>query len=564
MKKLALIVLVAFCAASAFAGGQGSAAQTDMEVFEVTTFGWAGVDYSMQQDAFDYVKETFGLDIDMTTMAGMGNPGDLEKPELMWISGDYPHFFDNYYQRIEGFGFAGIWDKIRDIKPLVAKIPNIRSWFSDFEWNDMVGRRSLPNGKLPYIPGHNYRTANTSWCYEATTFENLGIDAPNTLDDLYKALQVLRAEYTDPSYFLIGARENFFGIFNGIAFANRTYTGFNMGADNISMGEPYYYDPDTKELTFGATTEKYLNSLKYAKKLMDEGLAPDMTTRMDEGIFWNEAAKNLKLFISFGPTKDEGGNYDNAAVANFPDVNWIGLWTPITAYPDKVALVPYSPPDWDNGVFITDKVTDGAMLDQVLKYIDFLGTKREGSYYALESMFVLDEWLGRPAYEINTDPKVGRVGGLMNPKEWPLPDNSGQWKYDRSPYFGEHWTEEQYVAEYGGPRPGWYPPTHYPIRTPFTLTIYQDYDPMFDYAESVKAGAGEFTKTIVWTRTPEEDTKLRELETAMAVIVNNFLRDFLNGEVSEAAWDDYKRDLQKAGLDEAFAIRKVIYDRNNK
>ena len=86
---------------------------------------------------------------------------------------------------------------------------------------------------------------------------------------------------------------------------------------------------------------------------------------------------------------------------------------------------------------------------------------------------------------------------------------------------------------------------------------------MFDYAESVKSGAGEFTKTIVWTRTPEEDTKLRELETAMAVIVNEFLRGFLKGEISEAAWDDYKRDLQKAGLDESFAIRKAIYDRNN-
>ena len=217
MKKLALILLITFCATSVFASGGTDSGSAEREVYKVKFFGWENVPQENVQKSLDFVKEKFGLDMDIQSLAGMHNPAGMNKPELIWASGDYPHFFEFYYQRIEDWNYPGIWDKIMDWRPHIDKVPNVRSRFTDFEWNDMVQRRSLPNGKLPYLPGHNYRIANTAWAYEKNTFDNLGIDAPLTLDDLYRALQVLRAEYPDPEYFLIGGRRSFSTSLSGSA-----------------------------------------------------------------------------------------------------------------------------------------------------------------------------------------------------------------------------------------------------------------------------------------------------------------------------------------------------------
>ena len=161
MKRIALIVLIAFCAASLYAGSQQESGTSAQEVIKVKSFGWENVPYENNQVAFDFVKEKFGIDIDMTSLVGMHNPAGLDKPELIWASGDYPHFFEFYYQRIDDWNYPGVWDKLQDWKPLVDQVPNVRNRFTDFEWNDMVQRRSRPDGKLPYLAGHNYRIANT-------------------------------------------------------------------------------------------------------------------------------------------------------------------------------------------------------------------------------------------------------------------------------------------------------------------------------------------------------------------------------------------------------------------
>lgn len=553
MKKLALIVLITFCAASIFASGTD--ASQPMTVDKVTALGWDGLDYDQESfnDTKAFIADRFGLEIDMSSMTGMHNPGAMEKPELIWASGDYPDFFDFYIQRMEAWNFPGIWDKVIDWNDHLDKVPNVRAHFSQAEWDDAIKRRKRPDGKLPYLFGHNYRVALTAWVYESTTFDNLGINPPKTTDDLYKALQVLRAEYPEPEHFLISSRNNFAGILNGIAYAFRVDTGLRIDSDAISMAEPYFWDTDTNKLTFGGIDDKYLNALKFAKKLMDEGLAPDMTTAMDEGIYWNEAATTLKFFMSYGPTKDANGMFTQQTREKAPDAVWKELLTPITAYADKVSLVPYNPPDYDNGVIITDKPS-AEVRDKIIKFIDFMAEIRPGTIWGYEQMFAVNDWLGGPNWIVNNDPKIGRIGARLPPKEWSLREASASYSSEKSPWAGEHGD---------GAMAGWPPPAGWPHRTPFISDVYQAYDPFLLYAEAIKDGSGEFIKKIVWARTPEEDEKLKELEGAMSDIIANFVRGFLKGEVSEAAWDDYKRDVKKAGLDEAMALRQKIYDRNN-
>ena len=177
MKKLALIVLISFCAASVFASGAGGGVQP-LTVDKVTALGWDGLDYDQESydDTKAFIADKFGLEIDMSSMVGMHNPASLEKPELIWASGDYPDFFDFYIQRMEAWNFPGIWDKVIDWNDHLDKVPNVRAHFSQAEWDDALNRRRRPDGKLPYMWGHNYRVALTAWVYESTTFDNLGIN----------------------------------------------------------------------------------------------------------------------------------------------------------------------------------------------------------------------------------------------------------------------------------------------------------------------------------------------------------------------------------------------------
>ena len=548
MKKFVFFVLVAFCAASLFAGGSKAAATTEREIIEIKTFGKSSRIPEYHQDALDWVKDKFAIELDMYSVMDY-KPQNLEdKPELIWASGDYPHYFNMYVQRFDNL--PAVWDHLIDMKPHLDKLPNVRALFSQEEWDNAIARRTRPDGTMPFIFGHNYRIANSAWCFEKNTFDNLGIDTPKTLDDLYEALQVLRAEYPGEDYMLIAGREQYYNIFIGITYAYRLNTGFRLMPDAINMGNPYFIDPDTGELTFSGTADKLLEALRFSKKLMDENLAPDMTT-VYEGAFFEEVVPHNKFFVAFAPTKDAWNHYNRLGSTTDPDINWTELWTPLTADPSKKALVPYTPVDWDNSTFITDKVTSPEMMDRILEFIDYFAKRDEtGRFFADVHEFY--DWLGGPKLTLNTDPDRGPLT-YMVPKEWKLGEPRVGYDSTRSPWYGEHGDGTAPLMHLAA----------YMRRTPVNSLFYADYDPMMDYAESIKGGAGVFTEVILWDRTPEEDVRLRELETAMADIVDNFVRGYLHGKVSDAAWDDYKRDLQKAGLDEAFALRKKIYERSN-
>jgi len=81
-------------------------------------------------------------------------------------------------------------------------------------------------------------------------------------------------------------------------------------------------------------------------------------------------------------------------------------------------------------------------------------------------------------------------------------------------------------------------------------------------ADYVAKGNAQWLYPIAWSLTPNESAAVNELESAIYEQVYSFRVNFIQGNVTESAWDEYKQALYKAGLQEAIDKRKIIYERN--
>ncbi|MFS0722829.1 extracellular solute-binding protein [Paenibacillus sp. 1P07SE] len=222
--------------------------------------------YPPNQVPNDYiteVEERFNMDWDYEAIplsAGM------EKYNVMFASGQYPDFIPNMNSpsSVAKWASAGFLLPISDY---IDQLPAYRGLFTDEDWEVLMSFAAT-NGKLYMLPSVASSDPMT-WIYRKDAFEKIGLkEFPSTMDELYEALNALKAEY--PQSVGIGVRggtENT-GIRN---LMNGFRQSFRNPRNDHTKG--FWNDPDAGDaVVWNMASEKHREMLIFLAKLYKEGL----------------------------------------------------------------------------------------------------------------------------------------------------------------------------------------------------------------------------------------------------------------------------------------------------
>lgn len=315
------------------------------------------VDRSNGPSMYDqFMKENFNMtfewiDVPSTNFA--------EKMNLLFATNEYP---DWIYRANKAD--LDLWAKdgyLYDYSQDWDRVSNYKTFFDDKEWENLLKIAKSPGGGIHFLPATDskvdgLRPVNMGWNYRKSAFDRLGLEFPETIEDLHDALRVIKQN--DPSSIPIPGRWELTGIQYGFTNAYRT-------------SDDWYLDPDTEEVTYGPSTDKYREMLItlnqfYREKLIDQ----EFLTKTDDQ--WKQDVANGRGYIQFGAMwyilfnqLQEGSGEE-----------W--TWAPslVRAYEDKGPVYTKMSGTSMWGPVITDKC-EGEKLERLLEYLNWTGT-REG------------------------------------------------------------------------------------------------------------------------------------------------------------------------------------------
>lgn len=426
-----------------------------------------------------------------------------QQPDMMWPVG----VLDRFPKKLGMDGFLvpvnEHWDKL----------PNYRKLWTDEQWEDMLAFESNADGNLYYLPQKNYRVTAGAWIYRKSAFDEMGLEFPKTVDELYTTLKTIKEKY--PNSIPMPNRGGAGGVLGGLLLAYRIKSG-DYGS---------YIDPDTDELIpYGEATDAYREILKHASRYYKEGLIDREFATVTEQQ-WTERYANGKTFIEYSYATRAAWANETMAAAD-PNAKWEWSRENITAYPEKGFMYSAEKAHVGSGPFFTKKMGE-EKLDRILQVFDWFSTE-EGSLFIC---------MGKEGvtYEIKDGEPVfmpHMYHSERNPKGDP------EWKYGL--YLGNIVQHPAYIKEVG------------------KIT-----DLELSNAMTSNPKAKAF-KNIPWKLTVEEEKQLADLATIIKDVKNEYTLKFIMGELdpnNDNHWNDYINALNKVGLKQLSEIRAEAYKR---
>lgn len=448
----------------------------------------------------EYVREKFGIDLKYESVA---EAIAGEKVALQFASETYLEcYWELRPYEMQEWGGKG---HLLPLGDYIDKVPNYRKLYTAEEWDYTYKSNAFDDGKLYYLPVKNPRFSNLGWIYNKSKFEQLGLTFPKTIEELYETLKKLKGGKADR--YPWQERNGPWAIASeGIASCFRSTTW-----------SPWYIDPDTNELSYLFAQDKFLDILRWIKKFIDEGLIPKEYLN-DEA--FQKVLDNAQVDICYtyvGNTPSWTGR----ARKTDPNANIEPSYTNISGYPGKPGLAYKYMPYYTFGPWFTDKMTQ-EKVERMLAFIDWTATK-EGAIWAQ---------CGEEGKEYELiDGKIKYLPHIIHASN---PEGVQQLEHI---VFG--YTTRQIMGEW---------------------TVYGPDN--FEKWGKVLAASKEYIDVLNVLPTPDEKKELDELDAAINGLFWQYMNQYLEGAVSDAAFDEYKNGLYKAGLDKAIEIRKKIYERS--
>ena len=282
---LVLALVMIFALAACADGGSKSTSETlegaDVKVVIPSHPNWP---YREEWISWQYVKEATKANIDVVAYPNadfatkisliMAAPEDV--PDLICmpnatIVGQY----------VSQGAFVAVDDHLDEM-------PNYTKFWASVpeeQAEDMMRIRRAVDGKTyyPQVYGRQDTINLRTWLYRKDIFEKHGIEAPETMDELFDAAVKLKAIY--PESYPICIR-GFFS--NGVDLVGSSWKPyFAYGA---------YYDFDNDKWNYGARENTMLEIIEYFKKLSDNALIPPSYVTMTASE-WSELVYTDRIFV---------------------------------------------------------------------------------------------------------------------------------------------------------------------------------------------------------------------------------------------------------------------------
>ena len=463
----------------------------------------------------EYEKMT-NIEVDWETVQ---TEGLAEKRNLKLAAGDYPDlFFASAFSKTDllKYGQQGVFLSLNDyideyapnFKKILDEYPSVKQGVTMADGN-IYGFPTF------YDPNFESLRAGTPWINEEW-LKKLGLKEPETTDELYEVLKAFKEQ--DPNGNGQADETGWgsgYGIDQFIHYLRGTYGLNKQGSMNINLD----FKEGTEEFRFVPATDEYKELLTFLNKLYTEGLINQDVFTTEPQVFAAEASK---------------GNYGMLSEVDPKELfkldGYVGV--PVLEGPTGERAYNFVSNGLGNlGMFVlTDKTKNPEALVRWMDY--FYG--EEGS-----KMFFM-----------------GFEGVTYEE------DESGNFKYlDTITNNPDGLNMDQAISEYLTWPGGYYPGM---VRQKF-----------FQGAEGKENSILNAEKTRPYrikdedilpglNYTVEESEQVSAIMTDIQTYINEMNAGFITGKQDFSEWEDYKKTLDKMGLQDYLKIAQEAYDRSTK
>lgn len=445
-----------------------------------------------------------------------------ETLNLKLSTGDLPDAFyqcgPNIMQLVE-MGEAGQFLPLEDL--IEEHAPNLKKLFE--EHPDFRKACVMPDGhiySLPYIQA-DYNDTSVRWYVHKPTLDELGLEAPKTLEEFNNYLYKFK-ELRPDSYPLVMPDEA------GAMF--QTLLGaYGLGTTGIQGVSQWIDKGEDGNVRFIYTDDRYKEMLQQCAQWYKDGIIhPEQFSKIELAKWQNMADNDLvgafawvvpeyigneaaKEFI--GVTQIEGPHGDK-------NVSWIDS--------NVRGILSFTMPSTNEHPVETIKWVDYWYGEEGYMY-GAIG--EEGVTYNKEG----DKYVWAPHVQEKVDELGKQVGPFQFCETW-----YGGWEPQ---YYGMPVSEENNQKLYDL---GYFLPAEEKFRI--------DGDDILNYLPEE-----------IWTAfipTVDEASELTDYTTDMGTYINEMQAKFISGAVDlEAGWEEYKETLNSMGLERYLEIKQAQYDR---
>lgn len=451
----------------------------------------------------ELIRNKFGIEFDIQWIAG----DYAEQISTILAAGNYPEYM---FQGIGGeknqeFGEEGHLYAVND---LLDKVPNYRAMFTDEEWAQTILLLAEKHEKIYTFVGKNFdRINDQTFIYRKSALDQLGLDIPETMDEFFEVLRILKEETGVTPLVYDGGSNQYRNIAEKLL------------APCFRTRRNFFTDPDDEnKTTYGPATDKYKDMLRAGRRLIDEGL---LYIYQDQSEV-DELFGTGQAYVSFG-SANLADELTLLMKDIDPDVEWVWAKLP-EAYPGQPVLVDRAEPHTGNGPVITKKTSE-EKLDRLLELIDWMCTEEgliwqnygiEGESFMYENGKI--KWMPHIKHPNNPD-------GTEDYTNYALPQHS-----------------------------------HMIFNTiPPEMTIYEP-SPKEQYINMARE-AGQFQGRVYWCfDTIEDEIKYHEDTDIFDDLRKEYTVKYLKGELDDSSWDEFVASLYRAGYEETRMLVQEVHD----
>lgn len=439
-----------------------------------------------------------------------------EKRNLLLAAGDYPEvFFASAFSKTDlvKYGEQGVFlaldqyiDKYApNFKALLEKYPSVKQGVT------------MADGKIYgfptiYDPAFESLRVGMPWINQAW-LDKLGLKSPETTDELYEVLKAFKEQ--DPNGNGIQDEQGW-GTGYGIKYLMDSLKGsFGLNKQG-TMNPNLDFKEGTEEFRFVPTTDEYKQLLQYVNKLYTEGLINKDVFTVEPQVFAAEASKGNFGMISDVDPKEllKLDGYVGAQVLEGPNGDRL-----YTAMSNGLGNL---------GMFVlTDKAENP---EAMVRWIDhFYG--EEGT----KMFFMGYEGI---TYEEDAEGNFKYLDTITN-----NPDGKNM---------------DQAISDYLTWPGGYYPG----IVTQKFFQGAEAKENSVKNAAQVRPYALKDEDIISGLNfTLEESEEVSAILTDINTYIDESIAGFITGKTSFEKWDDYKKTIEKMGLENYMEIAQGAYDR---